>query len=65
MVFTLCEEANHEAFFDAARRAAKKLGQGMKLLQREFRQFELTDDPLTDQKSMFRKVQELLALQPR
>ena len=31
---------NDELFFDALRRAAKKLGHGLKLSQRELRQFE-------------------------
>jgi hypothetical protein len=39
--FTLCEEANNDRFFATARRAAKELGQGQKLSQRELRQFKL------------------------
>jgi hypothetical protein len=39
--FTLCEEANYERFFGALRRVAKKFGQGLKLSQRELRQFKL------------------------
>ena len=39
--FTLCEKANYERFFGAVRRAAKKLGQGLKLSHRELRQFKL------------------------
>jgi hypothetical protein len=39
--FTLREETNNDHFFATAGRAAKKLGQGNKLSQRELRQFGL------------------------
>jgi hypothetical protein len=39
--FTLRKETNNDHFFATAVRAAKKLGQGKKLSQRELRQFGL------------------------
>ena len=41
--FTLREEANNNRFFATVRRAGKELGQGQKLSQREFRQFNCRD----------------------